>query len=392
MPPSYLKRLWILYCKEWFRLKRNPAAVMSVGLIILMAFLVNIENKASQVAKKQANQPCAVVYQQEDDLIAHLKQHPHRLPVRFIHAEMPLSDGDINSADVRCLVEIASVEAVKHPSLDAESGHDVNATQKYSFRRAVQFRVVDAKAEQFNDFSRWVLAGIASQAGGVAVEQSIKPLLDRKSGATLGSIDLGSNQAKAMIGAMMLFSAQFFVCCALFISFTGHEKERGILQSLALTTAGVGEILTAKIIFHLSLSLLASCTILLILSPLKLWWFPFNLLVLAIISLTSLGLLAVAIIITSLNRSQSTASLAGFCYLMIIGMVFGLANKFIAFQLIRGFMFEYHAIQLFNMLLKPFSQREFFTGLIHVLDLLILPLILLAIAIVLFNKKGCSAH
>ncbi len=368
-PPSYFKRLWILYSKEWFRLKRNPAAVMSVGLIILMAFLVSIENIASQVAKKQANQPCAVVYQQEDALISYLKQHPSKQAVRFVRANVPLPAKQLNyPSEIRCAVEIAPIAGAS--------------------KRILQFKAIDAKAPQFNDFSRWVLASVATQSSGVVVQQSLKPLKDKKPSATLSNIDLGSNQAKAMIGAMMLFSAQFFLCCALFISFTGHEKERGILQSLSLTTVSLGEILTAKILFHLSLSLLASFAILLILSPLKLWWFPFNLIVMLIITLSSLGLLAVAIIITSLNRAQSTASLAGFCYLMVMGVVFGLANKFIAFKVIRAFMFEHHAIQMFTLLLKPFSQREFFVGIMHAFDLLVLPLILLAVAIVLFKKRG----
>lgn len=51
--PGYWKRLWILYCKEWFRIKRNPAALMAAGLIVLMAFLVSIENRANQMAKRQ---------------------------------------------------------------------------------------------------------------------------------------------------------------------------------------------------------------------------------------------------------------------------------------------------------------------------------------------------
>ncbi|TXI38484.1 MAG: hypothetical protein E6Q51_01070, partial [Methylophilus methylotrophus] len=70
--PGYWKRLWILYGKEWFRIKRNPAALMAAGLIVLMAFLVSIENRANQIAKRQEQLPCGVVYALETELIQSL--------------------------------------------------------------------------------------------------------------------------------------------------------------------------------------------------------------------------------------------------------------------------------------------------------------------------------
>ena len=48
-------RLWGLYVKEWSRLKRNPAALMAVGLLILMAVLLTIEGKATRCYRLSVN-------------------------------------------------------------------------------------------------------------------------------------------------------------------------------------------------------------------------------------------------------------------------------------------------------------------------------------------------
>lgn len=369
-------RVWVLYGKEWMRLKRNPAALMAVGLIILMAFLVNIENKASKRAKKQENASCAVVFNQSDLFIDFLKTKKEAQSLQWVKIQQDLN-GDIRPdypPSIRCAIEIAN-----------EAHTDGAKTRK------ITFRAVDKNNVKINHASRWVLATYAEFEGKVTINHSLQPMQDKAPTKTLGTIDLGSNSAKGMVGAMLIFSAQYFLCCALFISFTAYERERGILQSLSLTVASPGEILFAKILFHLSLSAVASLLIISILTSLNLWWFPFNLVVLLIVLLSSIGFLAIATIITSLNRTQTAASLVGFCYLMLMGVIFALAPKFVAFGWIKAFMFEGHAIALFNNLLTAGAldgARNQIQTLSHMLDLLLLPTIMLAISFWLWQKFG----
>lgn len=376
MASTRTSRLKTLYAKEWMRLKRNPAALMAVGLIILMAFLVNIENKASKKAKKQDNQPCAIVYNTEDAFIQYLKAQPEAKKHRIVQIAPDLN-ADLTPdypENIRCAVEVA-------PELKIDGERS----------RAIKFRMVGKDNPKIHATSRWVLGHFAQFESKVKLMQSMHSMKDKAPTKTLGNIDLGSSGAKAMVGAMLLYSVQYFLCCALFISFAAHERERGILQAMALTTASATEILLSKIVFHLSLSLVASVIIISILTPLQLWWFPFNLVMLIIILMPSLGFVAIATIITSLNRTQTTASLVGFCYLMLMGVIFALAPKFIAFAWIKAFMFEGHAIALFNSILSPnplgadVQKMQFMSNLF---DVILLPAILTVLATWLWKSKG----
>lgn len=94
-------------------------------------------------------------------------------------------------------------------------------------------------------------------------------------------------------------------------------------------------------LFHLTLALASGILIIGIVGSwqmLKLWTLWWMLL------FSSLGLMAIAILITSLTRLQSSAGLIGFCYIMLIGVVFALSQNFPAFGIIRLLMFEHHLI------------------------------------------------
>lgn len=373
--PNYWRLLWVLYCKEWFRLKRNPAALMAAGLIVLMAFLVSLENRATRIAQQQAQQPCAVVYAEESPLIAALKSSPTGKKTRFIQVSAEaLARGQQYSSNIRCVAEV-----FEQPGANG------------ILRLAVTFKAADLNSAQMAHLSRWLLGKVASLNSTLQLTQQLKPLTESKPApTTLGKIDLGSNQAKGMIGGMMIFSAQFFICCAMFISFTAYERERGVLQALALTTTQPGQMIFAKLLFHVTLSMLVSVLIYKIISgmPWAMMW-HFGYFFITIFGFASMGFVAVATIITSLNRTQTTASLVGFCYLMVMGVVFALATKIKAFALIKGFMFENHAIQLYQLMLSGLSNKN--QGLLmfyHMLDVVILSNILWLAAYWLFKKRG----
>lgn len=370
--PPYFHRLWILYSKEWFRLKRNPAAFMAAGLIVLMAFLVSIENKASQISRKQEALPCYVVYLSDSSLIHHLKKSMQK-NVRFLKMDGQFFNENIQYPEnIRCLAEISE--------FDRFEKHQIQVTNK----------AVDGDSLQMVAFNRWLLTAIANFNPNIQFTQQLKRIKGANTATkTLGKIDLSSQQGKSMIGSMMIFSAQFFVCCGLMISFTAYERERGILQAMSMTTTKPGEMLFAKLLFHVTLSLVTSLIIyklisgvlwqnIIFLSPVLLLVFTFS----------SIGFVGVATIIVSLNRHQSTASLVGFCYLMLMGVVFSLASKFQAFLLIKQMMFESHAISLFSILLGNFSLSGYRSFLTNTLDLLLFSSILWLIAYFCFKYKG----
>lgn len=377
-----LNRLWVLYSKEWLRLRRNPAALMAVGLLILMALLVSIESKASAQAKRASRGPCLVVYPAEDDFIRHLKanQHP-RLPVRFQALPRAFEAGVRMDypARVSCVAEIGMRRTDSAANTDSAF-----KTESARAERRVLFRYAGTDLKQINGLSRWVLAGLAAYHSGDNIQQGLRPLPAKAAATASSTFDLGSSKSKAVVGAMLMFSTQFFVCCALFISLTAHERERGITQALAMTTAGPGEQWLAKFLFHLTLSLLASAVILQILMPVMLQAALSWLLIVC----SSIGLISIATLLTSLSRSQTSASLMGFCYLMLVGVVFALAQNFPAFDMLRGFMFEFHSISLQTLLLDRPDKDFVVKGLIHTANLMIMPVLLMGLAIWVWKRRG----
>ncbi|HEY8355382.1 MAG TPA: ABC transporter permease [Methylophilaceae bacterium] len=318
------QRLWVLYCKEWFRIRRNPSALMAVGLVVLMAFLVSIETKATTQAAAIASRPCLVVHRHGDPLAEYLQRTGDRPTVRFVAVDHPLSPERHPDypPQVTCAVEIgeAVIDGSRRFSLVFRHGGDVRALQP---------------------LTQWLLAELGAYGGEPLIQSTLPLQHSEAQQQNRGKIDLASKQSRAMVNAMLIFSAQFFVCCTLFISFTAHERERGILQALSLTTSSPFEILLAKMLFHLTLALASGILIIGIVGSwqmLKLWTLWWMLL------FSSLGLMAIAILITSLTRLQSSAGLIGFCYIMLIGVVFALSQNFPAFGMIRLLMFEHHFI------------------------------------------------
>ena len=381
------RRLRVLVGKEFARLLRNPPALMAVSLLILMAFLLTIGNPspASPARKPDpALAACWIVHWPDDAFVEWLRSQDNvdltrpRVPLRFVAAErLPLRDGRIvYPAGLGCAIEWRPGDGDVRPVVWVSDGRD------------------DARMAAA---SRWLLGAALQFHGKTAISESTRRLKappDSKTGGLLGGVDLSGPQAQAMVGAMLLFSVQFFACCALFVSFTSHERERGILQALALTSASVGEILTAKYLFHLALSAVASAAMIWILKPQfagePAWW----LLWLPVWLFNSLGLLAVATLVAASARTQTAASLFGFCYLMGVGIVFALSKNFPAFGWLRSFMFENYSFLTHHALLgtgNGDSQKLAAVALWGTLHTAVLATVLLAVAVWVFRRRGWRA-
>lgn len=361
-----------LYIKEWVRLKRNPAALMAVGLLILMAFLLNIESRAQQIAKKSSGWPCLVVFNQPSSLIQHLRRNQNpALKIKFVH-QSNVNDAEIKYAPVvDCVAEIQDIQELKWINMRTQ--------QKIIFRHGGS----DASIKKTNGLARWVLSSMAAKYSNHNIGQEIQPLPNSKSKPST-SLDLGNKKSRAMVSAMLIFSTQFFVCCALFISLTAHEKEKSILQALALTLASPKLQLMVKVGFHLSLSIVASIIMLAVISPIHLfyvgtWW---------ILIASSIGLIGVATILTSLNRTQTSASLMGFCYLMFVGVVFALSQNFKGFTLLKVLMFEHHVISALSMFFSGITRQNYLLLGAHILSLSVIVMVISLVSFIVWQRKG----
>jgi len=145
-----------------------------------------------------------------------------------------------------------------------------------------------------------------------------------------------------LIGTVIVLMVIFFTCCHFLVSFGSQDRERGTLTALAMTPASTEELLTARFLFHATLSLTVSGGIIGILRPAALGqpmlW--------GVLILASLGLMAVGTVITAFAKTQSSASLMALCYMLCGGVMFYLATKFSAFTLIKAASFEHYCFVL----------------------------------------------
>lgn len=179
----------------------------------------------------------------------------------------------------------------------------------------------------------------------------------------------------------LLFIVQFFACCHLLVSLTSQDRERGTLTALALTLVSMAELLTARYLFHLTISLGASTAILAILQPSSL---TLPLLWIVLIS-SSLGMMAVGTTIATLCRTQTTAGLLTLSYMLGVGVVFYLSTQFPVFDRIKLAMFERYSLPLVYLSLKVPLSIARAPGLAA---LLILVSVWLTVAATLFRRQG----
>lgn len=393
-----LRRIRVLVGKEFARLWRNPPALMAVGLLLLMALMLSVDDRRagrSAAAGAPALPVCWIVYWEDDGFIPWLRRStaegaragahganaaqapaPPRAPVRFL----PVDRVDRSGGEIRYPPTLSC--AIEWRLADGE------------VRLLLQRATAQGKAHS-DAVTRWLLAAALQYYGKQSVHTRLLALPATAAAparSVLGSVDLKGPQVRPLAAAMLVFSLQFFVCCALFVSFTSHERERGILQALALTRATPLELLLSKYLFHLLLSALATAIIVVVLAPalltrpaLWLLWLPLWLVL-------SLGLLAVATTLSACARTQTTASLLGFCYLMGVGIVFALSRQFPAFAVLRELMFENHAVRALHALLSigevGDARQHFATWLAATAQAALLAPLLLAFAVWLFLRRG----
>lgn len=372
----FFHHLRIFYLKEFKRLKHNPAALMAVGLMIIMAFLINVESNSIQKSKKIAQaMPCVVAYDQVTPLITHLKRNKHpKLPIRFILTKFKLT-------------KKSNVKYARNTSCAAE----VSFSQGTRTQVNIVFRNSQKDQARIHGFSRWLLSNTAAFYSDFNINQKVAPFVAEFNKAKQKpSFDLGNKNSKSMVSAMLLFSTQFFICVALFISLTANEKEQGVINALALTTASTKHILFAKYLFHLSISLIASTIVLAILDTSSALHLPQLLIWISVFALTSINLTSIAAIIVSFSKTQTSASLMGFCYLMLVGVVFALSKQFFGFAILKQLMFEKHAITLYKVLMagpNGHDAAEAFQVLVGGAYFLLITLVLFAVASVIWVRR-----
>ena len=328
------KTIEVLLGREFLRLKKNPSALMLLGLLITISLLLATSRPVTADNSKTPRKPtCWVVFWQPSDWIESLKLAvPEDLSVEVVHqSRIPRFDGSDDSTIYPpgdCAIEIRPTSETANYSIRCKH----TAKSADSLRPFLQW-FWPLTTEHFGQDVKFEQETVALKLRQNSRQQALEKL---KQTSVLELVNV------ELIGTVIVLMVIFFTCCHFLVSFGSQDRERGTLTALAMTPASTEELLTARFLFHATLSLTVSAGIIGILRPTALGqpmlW--------GVLILASLGLMAVGTVITAFAKTQSSASLMALCYMLVGGVVFYLATKFSAFMLIKAASFEHYCFVL----------------------------------------------
>ena len=246
----------ILFGRELKRLKKNPSALMLIGLLAAIALLAAFSGPTvAEEADATGALKVLVVY---DEFTPTVKSVVASRPedqfhnVKFVNRKHVARGDRLIAPDDFCVVELQN------------KGEE-------SERASVIAHYVGLDPNVLNPFWDWFSPALAEAFGTkLWVDQKLVQRSDFIGAKKIQDSSLTDLVKKEVIGTTLLLMVQFFACCHLLVSFTAEDRERKTLNALALSPAGLSEIMLAKGAFHLCLSLLGSALITAIISPVAL--------------------------------------------------------------------------------------------------------------------------
>lgn len=333
--------LRILIAREVRRLQKNPTALMLIGLLAAVALLMATSRP---VTKQTAAGPAPrfwLVYFHRAPWIEHVVEN---LPRSFEVVAMARED-----------VPGTERHGLDQPLAYPQGDHAVEVRMAADENGEPVIHVVGRFSGNdptvLDPFWAWFWPTTTSAfIQGARLEQHVVPRRRAQKSAvqTLQETSVADFVTPELIGAVLLLIVQFFACCHLLVSFTSQDRERGTLMALTLSPATSSEILTAKFVFHLGLSLGGCVAIVAILQPAALLqptlW--------TVLLLTSFGLMSVGTCISTFARTQAAAGLLALCYMLAGAVLFYLSTKFSAFAALKQCVFENYSFPLLYRSLK----------------------------------------
>lgn len=320
--------------KDGVRLLRNGPALMLVGLFVVVAFLVGSSGLVAR--EPQAEQVAVgppenwIVYSEDNDWVKFLKARaPEELRLRFFEASEVEASGYPPNV---CVIELLP------QAFDRD---------RMQLRRIVQYRYPGSDPNVLWPASRWLLSVSMEHLGKVPqLFETVQPLTppSQEDGArrALEELSVADLLNRSLVGTALLTTVLFFTACGLMVSLTAQERERGALRAMLLTPASYVEFVLAKILVHGGLALGTSTLVMLALQPAVLS----SLLFWATLVVLTGGYFAVGLLIASFAKNQAAPNLLSFAYLMLIGALNLLGQRFDAFQFLSSLTFERYGLVL----------------------------------------------
>lgn len=343
----------ILINREFRRLWKNPSALMLIGLLSAVALLMATSRPVADSDKTQSGTGKSssttanvwLIYDQRSEWLDYLSGHlPESPAIRIVHRErVPVVNNQLKIPQNDAVVEVLYGD-------ERQTSHGV------AFGKIIlNGRYPGNDPATLDPFWDWFWPTITMyRTQGLRFEQSIEPLNPHttRSPTSLEDTSVADLVTNELIATMLLLIVQFFACCHLLVSFTAQDRERGTLSALVLSPANTSEILLAKFIFHLLISIAGCTAIVAILKPIVLMqpvlWL--------VILLSSIGLMCVGTCIATLTKSQASAALLALCYMLGGTVLFYLSTKFTAFGIIKQLSFENYTFPLiYSTMQRPVS-------------------------------------
>lgn len=327
----------VLIEREIRRLQKNPSALMLIGLLTSVAVLLATSKPVEESpepgrSSASADSRVILVFDERSEwlnfLLRNLPDSPEITPVPA--DQIRRENGRLEIPQGYSLVEIRKNA---EPGRIQITGHYAGASEK--------------SLKPFYDWFWPALTYFHSQPDLFAtLNVPLSPAASQV--RSLQETSVAELVQTELIGTMLILIVQFFSCCHLLVSFTSQDRERGTLMALVLSPARMSEILIAKYVFHLALSVMGSVLIISILQPVALLQPLFWLVILT----TSIGLMCVGTCISTLTKTQAAAGLLALCYMLVGAVLFYLASRFTAFALIKKLTFESYSFPLLYGTLK----------------------------------------
>lgn len=357
----------ILLFREIKRLQKSPSALAMLGLLTAVAFLMAIgrpDAEAKEVAAEDMGTVVVIVDRYTDEVQYVQKQIPEDQDVRFELRERLINkNGRLVGPRMWHIVEWRN-----HGRSD---------------RTAIEVQFVGETYAAIQPFLDWFHPALHQlNKGQPWMEHSVvKRYTEDWSSQGVRNASIGDLMKTEVLGTTLLLMVQFFTCCHLLVSFTAQDREQRTLSALALTTASLSEIMIAKAIFHLTLSVIGSTSIVLILQAVLIW----NPVFWITLVLGSVSTMCVGTCIATLAKNQSAAGMLALCYMMAGAILFFLASKLAVFAACKALTVECYS---FLLLLFAFKHPEMVIFLRALIPMILLTAAWIYIAKTCFFRFG----
>lgn len=338
------RMLAILVGREARRLRKNPTALLLLGLLTAISVLLSLSRPGPKPVMN-----CWVVFEQESPWIELLQRRAADNPrIRVVPMTeiKSLSDWRVYPPH-DCAIELV--------------GQVGNLLR--DDKLTVRFLYPGNDPNVIAPFLQWFWPATVEHFGATApLTVTTQPITGTSRSAVMERLkqsSIAELMTEEFVATILLIIVLFVTCCHLQVSFTSQDRERGTLTALALTPASISELLLSRYIFHLALGWIACAVIVAILRPgavshPTLW---------VTMALASVGLVSVGTVMASLARTQSAAGVLSLCYMLFGGVIFYLATKFSAFGALKDASFESYSLPLLFLSLKQNLPLEKAPGL-----------------------------